>query len=183
MGGVVRPGLVPTLSEAQMRNVVETKGVPDIFVQAVLCNSRFIVWILERVGHIVDRTVNEYCLYHIKEASTTSLVVLPFIKFPSGPPAMPSKTPSSSELQFENLQSHQCDQNPSCKSVTKKSRQEGVLWHLIRILRSLAIEWVTSVENASLRAAKAVRHLSKRVVDSHQTNLHILQHGTEITEL
>lgn len=72
MGEVVRPGRSPSVSETQMRSLVQTKSVADIIVQEVLFNNRFIFPIAETPGMLVDRGVGECHLRDIDEASKTT---------------------------------------------------------------------------------------------------------------
>lgn len=51
-------------------NIVQTKSVADIFVQAVLCSTGFIVSIVETAGKLVAIAVEECRLRNVEEAST-----------------------------------------------------------------------------------------------------------------
>lgn len=61
----------PTVIETKICNLVQIKSFIDIIVKIVLSNTKFIVWILEIVGKLVDIAVDAHHLCKMKGAPNT----------------------------------------------------------------------------------------------------------------
>lgn len=55
---MVRSGRVPTVNEAEIRDLVQTKSFADFIVKTFLSRTKFIVMIQETVANSIDRAVN-----------------------------------------------------------------------------------------------------------------------------
>lgn len=66
LGEVLRSCRAPTISETEMRSLVQTKAVTYTFSNSVLPNTEFLVSIFKGVRKMVDRSVNEYRLHGMK---------------------------------------------------------------------------------------------------------------------
>lgn len=114
LGEVARFGRVATVLKTQMRNLVQTKSIADIVVQAVLSHPGFAATIAEPVGRLVNGAVDECHSGHSKNEPITTAVIDLFIDCPPLPSLKLRQIPIDVKLQEANRRSH----FPRCSSAS-----------------------------------------------------------------
>lgn len=102
LSGVGRSDIAPTVSQAEMSSLVQTKLPMDTIAKIVLFYTGFIVLIAETVGMTVNRAVDEYRLPDYEEALMTGAVEKPSIEGLPLRTTKPTIVPSHSESHEEN---------------------------------------------------------------------------------
>lgn len=112
----------PTISEAEICSVSQTKAVTKKIFQSVLFNTRFLISSAETIAKMVDRAVHESHSRDMKEASATNAGKKLMIE-PSSPHATePSEIPSDSE----SLEEPRISQIRFCSSSHRNRHEKKI---------------------------------------------------------
>lgn len=100
-GKVIGYSCSPKLSDADMDSLVQGKAVAEKIFKSVVLNFGFIVPIAENVERMMARAIDDFCLHHMEEASTTTSDDESSMGRSLLPATRPTKIPSSSETHRE----------------------------------------------------------------------------------
>lgn len=149
-------GRSPTLSEAEMRRLFQTKALADTIVKSVLTSTPFIVPIAKTVEKVANRAVDEFCLQGIKKVYTPVVNDEPLIELSPQCKYRPPKLPSASMSHEEQYRSRCPGHRAWCRKHHETLYQKVIIRYPAPILTCLLSVAAPAVVSRSIWAAKWV---------------------------